>query len=248
MPRGSTASYAIKSPEPSEQEAFARFPTWMWRNVEVHDFVLWLRGHNERLPPERRVEFRGLDIYSLGSSIAAVLAYLDKNDPEGAKEARRRYGCLTPWQDEPAGYGRAVLYGSEACEPEVTGQLQALLNSRLDDLRHDGEAFFDAAQNARIVRAAEQYYRIMYEGSRESWNLRDRHMFETLQHLMRARPDAKAIVWAHNSHIGNAAATSMGWEGRIQHWRIVPHGLRRRCGGHRLRYRSRHGGGGRRVG
>ncbi|HEX3664038.1 MAG TPA: erythromycin esterase family protein [Rhizomicrobium sp.] len=204
-----------KSPEPSAAQAFARFPTWMWRNVQAHDFVLWLRAHNERLRSNQRVEFRGLDIYSLGSSIAAVLAYLDKNDPEGAKEARRRYGCLTPWQDEPARYGHAVLYGRKPCEPEVVAQLQDLLNSRLDRIRHDGEAFFDAAQNARIVRAAEQYYRIMYEGSRESWNLRDRHMFDTLQHLMSARTDAKAIVWAHNSHIGNAAATSMGWEGEF---------------------------------
>jgi len=204
-----------RTPEPSEQQAFARFPTWMWRNVEVHDFVLWLRTHNLRHAPDSCVEFRGLDIYSLGSSIAAVLAYLDKNDPESAKEARRRYGCLTPWQDEPAGYGRAVLYGRKPCEPEVAAQLQDLLNSRLERIRQDGEAFFDAAQNARIVRAAEQYYRIMYEGSRESWNLRDRHMFDTLQHLMAARPDAKAIVWAHNSHIGNAAATSMGWEGEF---------------------------------
>jgi erythromycin esterase-like protein len=204
-----------KSPEPSEEQAFARFPTWMWRNLEVHDFVGWLRTYNEERPPERRIEFRGLDIYSLGASIAAVLAYLDKNDPEGAQQARRRYGCLTPWQDEPARYGRAVLYGRETCEPQVVAQLQDLLNSRLDRLKHDGEAFFDVAQNARIVRAAEQYYRIMYEGSRESWNLRDRHMFDTLQHLMAARPNAKAIVWAHNSHIGNAAATSMGWEGEF---------------------------------
>jgi erythromycin esterase-like protein len=204
-----------KSPELSAERAFSRFPTWMWRNLEVHDFVLWLRAHNEAFAPEQRVEFRGLDIYSLGSSIAAVLAYLDKNDPEGAKEARRRYGCLTPWQDEPARYGRAVLYGRRPCEPEVVAQLQDLLNARLDGIRQDGEAFFDAAQNARIVRAAEQYYRIMYEGSRESWNLRDRHMFDTLQQLVTARPGAKAIVWAHNSHIGNAAATSMGWEGEF---------------------------------
>jgi len=204
-----------RDPEPSDEQAFARFPTWMWRNVEVHDFVLWLREHNERLPAAQRVEFRGLDIYSLGSSIAAVLAYLDKNDPEGAKEARRRYGCLTPWQDEPARYGRAVLYGRKPCAPEVAAQLQDLLNARLDRIKHDGEAFFDATQNARIVRAAEQYYRIMYEGSRESWNLRDRHMFDTLQHLMAVRSKAKAIVWAHNSHIGNAAATSMGWEGEF---------------------------------
>jgi erythromycin esterase-like protein len=204
-----------RKPELSEAKAFARFPTWMWRNIEVHDFAAWLRSHNERMAPSARVEFRGLDIYSLGSSIAAVLDYLDRNDPKAAKEARRRYGCLTPWQDEPARYGRAVLHGRETCEPEVTAQLQDLLHARLDLLKQDGEAFFDAAQNARIVRAAEQYYRIMYEGSRESWNLRDRHMFDTLQRLLNARPNAKAIVWAHNSHIGNAAATSMGWEGEF---------------------------------
>jgi erythromycin esterase-like protein len=202
-----------RDPEPSEAQAFARFPTWMWRNVDVHDFVLWLRAYNETRAGNARVEFRGLDIYSLGSSITAVLDYLDKNDPDAAKEARRRYACLTPWQDEPARYGRAVLHGRKTCEPEVTAQLQHLLDARLDLLNRGGEAFFDAAQNARIVRAAEQYYRIMYEGSRESWNLRDRHMFDTLQRLLNARPNAKAIVWAHNSHIGNAAATSMGWEG-----------------------------------
>jgi len=204
-----------RTPEPSEEQAFARFPTWMWRNVEVHDFVLWLRDHNERAAAAERVEFRGLDIYSLGSSMAAVLAYLDKNDPQAAKEARRRYGCLTPWQDEPARYGRAVLHGRKPCEPEVAAQLQDLLSARLDRITQGGEDFFDAMQNARIVRAAEQYYRIMYEGSRESWNLRDRHMFDTLQRLNAARADAKAIVWAHNSHIGNAAATSMGWEGEF---------------------------------
>jgi erythromycin esterase-like protein len=144
-----------------------------------------------------------------------VLNYLDKADPEAAREARRRYGCLTPWQDDPARYGRAVLRGKETCEKEVVAQLEALLTSRLGRAVRDGEAFFDAAQNARIVRAAEQYYRIMYEGSRESWNLRDRHMFDTLQHLLDARPNAKAIVWAHNSHIGNAAATEMGWSGEF---------------------------------
>src|ERR1051325_3924808 len=208
--------FVRRSLEPNEEQAFARFPTWMWRNLEVHDFVLWLRSHNEGIAADKRTEFRGLDIYSLGSSIAAVLQYLDKADPEAAKQARGRYGCLTPWQGDPSHYGRAVLRGLETCEQEVVAQLQALLMSRLDRLRQDGEAFFDAMQNARIVRAAEQYYRIMYEGSRESWNLRDRHMFDTLQLLIRHRgPDAKAVVWAHNSHIGNAAATSMGWEGEF---------------------------------
>jgi erythromycin esterase-like protein len=203
-------------PKAAHAEAFARFPTWMWRNIEVMAFVDWLRAHNEGLPAERRTSFHGLDVYSLGASIAAVLDYLDRVDPAAARDARRRYGCLTPWQDEPASYGRAVLYGArDTCEDEAVAQLSELLSHRLDYLRDDGEAFFDAAQNARIVRAAEQYYRIMYRGSRESWNLRDRHMFDTLQALLRHRGDGKAVVWAHNSHIGNAAATAMGWEGEF---------------------------------
>lgn len=199
----------------SEERAFARFPSWMWRNKEVHEFVDWLRAENEHRPKADRVEFRGLDIYSLQASIAEVLRYLDRIDPKAALEARGRYGCLTPWQSEPARYGHYAVMGGETCEAEVRSQLLSLLERRLDYMKHDGEIFFDAEQNARIVRAAEQYYRIMYEGSRESWNLRDRHMFDTLQALLRRRPRSKAIVWAHNSHIGNAAATSMGWEGEF---------------------------------
>ena len=205
------------APAISARQAFERFPTWMWRNEEVLAFLDWLRHRNESLPAERRTAFRGLDVYSLGASIEAVLAYLDKVDPNAASGARRRYGCLTPWQDEPADYGRAVLYGhKDSCEEAAIAQLNELLAHRLDYIRQDGEAFFDAAQNARIVRAAERYYRIMYRGSNESWNLRDRHMFDTLQTLLRAGgSQAKAVVWAHNSHIGNAAATAMGWHGEF---------------------------------
>ena len=202
-------------PDMSERQAFARFPSWMWRNQEVADFVHWLRHENEHRKPQDRVEFRGLDIYSLSASIEAVLFYLDRVDGQEARRARYRYGCLTPWQDSPAAYGRHTLMGGEICEREVSDQLVQLLQHRLDYAAKDGEPFFDAAQNARIVLAAEQYYRIMYQGSRESWNLRDRHMFETLHRLMAHRPKAKAIVWAHNSHVGNAAATSMGWEGEF---------------------------------
>jgi erythromycin esterase-like protein len=205
------------APAVSARQAFERFPTWMWRNEEVLAILDWLRHHNEGLPAERRTAFRGLDVYSLGASIEAVLAYLDKVDPNAAAGARRRYGCLTPWQDEPADYGRAVLYGrKDSCEEVAIAQLNELLAHRLDYMRQDGEAFFEAAQNARIVRAAERYYRIMYRGDNESWNLRDRHMFDTLQGLLRADgADAKAVVWAHNSHIGNAAATAMGWHGEF---------------------------------
>lgn len=200
-----------------DEETFARFPTWMWRNREFADFVDWMRGHNERLSAEDRVEFRGLDVYSMSASIAAVVDYLDRVDPEAAEAARRRYGCLTPWQAEPAHYGRAMLRGArDTCEDEVVAQLRALLEKRLEYVAADGEEFLSAAQNARIVRAAEQYYRIMYHGSTESWNLRDRHMFDTLQHVLDARgPDSKAVIWAHNSHIGNAAATAMGWQGEF---------------------------------
>ena len=198
-------------------EPFARFPTWMWRNTEVQAFADWLRDHNKSLPPEKSVSFHGLDIYSLSASIEAVLSYLDQVDPQARKIARRRYGCLTPWQDEPEAYGYGVLSGKiNSCENEAVAQLSDMLSKRLAHAQADSEAYFDAVQNARIVRAAEQYYRIMYRRSRESWNLRDRHMFETLQALLRRRgPSCRAVVWAHNSHIGNAAATAMGWQGEF---------------------------------
>jgi protein-L-isoaspartate(D-aspartate) O-methyltransferase len=192
---------------------FRRFPTWMWRNVEVDAFMEWLRAHNDPLPMERRCGFFGLDLYNLSASIAAVLAYLDQVDPEAAAAARERYGCLTPWQKDPAVYGRAVLGGRHAeCEPAVVDQLKALLSKQLDYARaEDGALFLDAAQNARLITAAERYYRIMYYGGAESWNLRDTHMFDTLTHLLEAHgPDAKAVVWAHNSHIGDARYTEMG--------------------------------------
>ena len=184
----------------------------MWRNKEVAGFIRWLRAHNEGLAGERRVEFRGLDIYSLGASINSVLHFLDKTDPAAAEAARHRYACLSPWQSDPARYGRAVLSGKDPCEDKAVEQLQQLLAARLDA---HADAGFDAVQNARVVRSAEQYYRAMYFGSNESWNLRDRHMFDTLKALFKVRPGAKAVVWAHNSHIGNAAATAMGWRGKF---------------------------------
>jgi protein-L-isoaspartate(D-aspartate) O-methyltransferase len=192
--------------------AFRRFPTWTWRNSDVEAFVEWLRGRNESVDPKRRAGFFGLDIYSLADSIAAVLAYLGKVDPEAAKVARERYGCLTPWQHDPAVYGRAVLSERyRECEADMVANLKDLLARRLDYAHHDGEQFFDAAQNARLAAAAERYYRALYYGSAESWNLRDRHMFDTLQRLLEHRGDgAKAVVWAHNSHVGDARFTDMG--------------------------------------
>jgi protein-L-isoaspartate(D-aspartate) O-methyltransferase len=192
---------------------FQRFPQWMWRNVEVMRFIDWMRQQNESAPElDRRAGFYGLDLYNMSGSIAAVLDYLDRVDPQAAAVARERYGCLTPWQKEPATYGRAVLTeGYRRCEQLVIAQCRELLQRRLEYVREDGESFLDAAQNARLIAAAERYYRIMYYGGAESWNLRDTHMFETLQHLLEARgPRSKAVVWAHNSHIGDARFTEMG--------------------------------------
>jgi erythromycin esterase-like protein len=208
----------VRQQQPSTwvEEGFKRFPTWMWRNQEVANFARWLRSHNDVLPSERRVEFRGLDVYSLGSSIQEVLGYLDRVDPQAASAARHRYGCLSPWHEEPAIYGHNVMLGEPSCESAVVEQLRALLDQRLEYLETDGDSFFNAERNARVVLAAEQYYRAMYQGSAESWNLRDRHMFDTLRALLEHRGDtAKAVVWAHNSHIGNAASTSMGWGGEF---------------------------------
>lgn len=202
---------------PRRGEAFVRFPTWMWRNVEVLAFADWLRGHNEPLPDYAKTSFCGLDVYSLSESIHSVLSYLDKVDPHEAADARWRYGCLTPWQDEPARYSRAVFHGEQSsCENSVVAQLHKLLEKRLSYLADDGEAWFDAVQNARIVHAAERYYRAMYQSSAASWNLRDRHMFNTLEAVIAHRgPGTKAVVWAHNSHIGDASATAMGWNGEF---------------------------------
>lgn len=213
----------LRGPRPKLGEPFVRFPTWMWRNEEMLGFVDWLRGHNARLPEKDRVSLRGLDVYSLGESIHAVIEYLESHDVPAADRARQRYGCLTPWQAEPQLYGRAVEWSrmGKKCEDAVVEQLRELLARRMDWAARDGEAFFDAERNARIVRAAEQYYRSIYRGAAESWNLRDRHMFETLQALMAHHHDARAVVWAHNSHVGNASATAMGWRGEFNIGELV---------------------------
>jgi protein-L-isoaspartate(D-aspartate) O-methyltransferase len=201
----------------SEWTAFARFPQWMWRNNEVRAFVDWLREHNADHEPEQRIAFYGLDLYSLYSSIQQVLDYLDDVDPAAAKVARERYGCLTPWQADPATYGRAALTGHyRSCENDVAVMLAGILARRRDYALRDGERYLDAVQNARLVANAERYYRIMYYGSRASWNLRDTHMFETLNTLLDCHgSDSKAIIWAHNSHVGDAAATEMSIRGEF---------------------------------
>jgi erythromycin esterase-like protein len=195
-----------------EDRAFERFPTWMWRNAEVDDFVRWLREHNSPRPYEQMTGFFGLDLYNLDASMRAVIDFLEREDPEAAKIARRRYGCLEPWADHPATYGRmAIFEGYTRCQVPVTEMMRDLMKRNFDCLSAECDEWLDAAANARLVKNAEAYYRVMYEGAAESWNLRDTHMFETLIQLLQAKgPRSKAIVWAHNSHIGNAAHTDMG--------------------------------------
>ncbi|MBW3560310.1 MAG: erythromycin esterase family protein [Proteobacteria bacterium] len=204
--------YVRGRPAPADTEPpFKRFPTWMWRNTEVAGLVAWLRAHNAELPFERRTGFHGLDLYNLGSSITEVLAYLDKTDPEAAAEARVRYGCLTPWAAEPARYGRRALSeGYSRCERAVVQMCQDLLQRQRAD-GHDDD-LLDASANARLIASAERYYRVMYYGDEDSWNLRDTHMADTLDQLLQTRgPHSKAVVWANNSHIGDARETDMGW-------------------------------------
>jgi erythromycin esterase-like protein len=201
-----------RSVREGEEAAFERFPTWMWRNTDVDAFIRWLRGHNQGRAYESMAGFYGLDLYNLASSMRAVIDFLEQQDPEAAKLARRRYGCLEPWADNPARYGAvAMSEGYGRCEAGVMQMLTELMQRRFDCLSQECDEWLDAAANARLVKNAEAYYRVMYQGSAESWNLRDTHMFETLCQLLDAKgPRAKAIVWAHNSHIGNAAFTHMG--------------------------------------
>lgn len=205
---------ALRRP-PAQWQAFARFPAWMWRNEEVRAFVHWLRAHNQGLPPERRVGFHGLDLYSMYTSIAQVLQYLDAVDPASGRIARERYGCLAPWRSAPLVYGRAALSGRyRACEDDVVATLRDLLDKRAAYTQDHDDRFLDAVRNAQLVVNAERYYRAMYHGSAESWNLRDEHMFDTLRALLGSRgPGARAVVWAHNSHIGDASATAMAARG-----------------------------------
>jgi protein-L-isoaspartate(D-aspartate) O-methyltransferase len=202
---------------PLREAAFSRFPTWMWRNRETRDFVAWLAAHNGPLAADKQVSLHGLDLYSLNNSIGAVLGYLQRTDPAAAESARVRYACFSPWEMDPATYGRAAVSGRlRSCEDDAVRVMTDLLTQRLEYLAHDGDSFFDAERNAAVVREAERYYRTMYYGSRESWNLRDRHMFDTLQAILTHKgPHAKAVVWAHNSHVGNAAATEMGVRGEF---------------------------------
>ncbi|HST87771.1 MAG TPA: erythromycin esterase family protein [Ktedonobacterales bacterium] len=213
---------------------FARFPTWMWRNTVVLDFARWLRAHNDALPPDqaaRKAGFYGLDLYSLYTSIAAVVAYLDQVDPDAAARARERYACFEQFGTDAQTYGLLTGYSQgETCEQDAIQQLVELQRKAPDYAKRDGilaeDEYFFAERNATVVKNAEEYYRAMYHGRVNTWNLRDTHMADTLDalvaHLDRvyAGP-SKVVVWAHNSHLGDARATEMGRGGEVNLGQLV---------------------------
>jgi erythromycin esterase-like protein len=202
--------------------AFERWPTWMWANREVVELVEWLRSHNHGKAAERQVGFYGLDVYSLWDSMRAVTEYLDRIDPRLAAGARRAYNCFEPYAEDVQDYARATALVPTSCEDEAVAVLRAL-RARAPEFRADGqEGYFNAEQNALVAKNAELYYRTMVRGGPGSWNVRDRHMVETLDRLMQHHgPTAKAIVWEHNTHIGDATFTDMARAGMVNVGQLV---------------------------
>jgi erythromycin esterase-like protein len=204
--------------------AFERWPTWMWANKEVVELTHWLRRHNDRLPDEQKISFYGLDVYSLWDSLYQVLGYLGKHAPSSLPAARHAFQCFEPFGEDVQEYARATRWVDASCEDEVVAMLSALRHSA-HSYPHDRESYFNAEQNALVVRSAEHYYRTMVQGGPRSWNIRDRHMSETLQRLMRHHgAHAKAIVWEHNTHVGDARFTDMADEGMFNIGQLVREG------------------------
>ncbi|MGB9933556.1 erythromycin esterase family protein [Haloarcula amylolytica] len=202
-------------------KAFERWPTWMWANWEVLEFLDWLEVHNQTRAEAERIGFYGLDVYSLFESMEAVVDYLEDVDPDAAAEARAAYRCFEPYGDDAQEYARALRMVPETCEEEVVEMLARLRDqvTAYDDGRDD---YFNAEQNALVAKNAEQYYREMVRGDVDSWNIRDRHMVETLERLQAHHgPGSKGIIWAHNTHVGDARATDMEAQGRLNVGQLV---------------------------
>jgi erythromycin esterase-like protein len=202
--------------------AFERWPTWMWANAEVVELAEWLRRHNDGRPQEQKAGFYGLDVYSLWESLYAVMAYLHRTQPDALPAAWRALRCFEPYAEDVQEYAQATQFVPHGCEDEVVTLLQELRRHAAEHRADDREAYFTAEQNALVLKDAEAYYRAMIRGGPESWNVRDRHMAETLGRLMRHHgPAAKAIVWEHNTHVGDARYTDMADEGMVNVGQLV---------------------------
>jgi len=206
---------------------FDRWPTWMWANREVVDFTRWLRSYNADLPAAERVGFYGLDVYSLWDSLQETLDYMQRFQPDHAESARQAFRCFEPYAEDPQQYARATRLVPDSCEDDVVRLLADLRSAATDAAAgRNSEAHFNAEQNALTAAGAEAYYRAMVRGGPESWNLRDRHMFETLRrlvdfHTSRAGTPAKAVVWEHNTHVGDARWTDMAGAGMLNVGQLV---------------------------
>jgi erythromycin esterase len=202
--------------------AFTRWPTWMWANREVVELAEWLRAHNDARPPAKQVGFYGLDVYSLWESMAAVIEYLERVDPDAANAARRAYACFDPYGEDVQEYARATVMVPASCEDEVVTMLRALRAKAPDSPDDSLDGYFSAEQNALVAQNAERYYRTMVRGGATSWNVRDNHMVDTLERLMAHHGGAsKAIVWEHNTHIGDARFTDMTRQGMVNVGQLV---------------------------
>ncbi len=202
--------------------AFERWPTWMWANREVVAFIEWLNDFNRERDVAERVGFYGLDVYSLWDSMRAVVTYLHSVDPQLAADARRAYNCFEPYAEDAQAYARATAMVPASCEDDVVEVLKALHTRAPRYIEGGNEEFFNAEQNALVARNAELYYRTMIRGGPSSWNVRDRHMVETLTRLARHHGSrAKAIVWEHNTHIGDARYTDMASAGMVNVGQLV---------------------------
>ncbi|HYT95362.1 MAG TPA: erythromycin esterase family protein [Gemmataceae bacterium] len=196
--------------------AFERWPTWMWANEEIVSLVGWLRRHNDGLPAEKKVGFYGLDVYSLWDSLYSVLGYLRRIDPAALPAAWEAFRCFEPYGEDVQEYARATRLVPTSCEDEVIHLLREVRSKAPHYRAEDREDYFHAEQNALVLKNAEAYYRAMVRGGPDSWNVRDRHMAETLDRLMKHHgPGAKAIVWEHNTHIGDARCTDMADDGMV---------------------------------
>lgn len=202
-----------KDPSAKLIECFHRWPSWMWANEEVAELLKWLRDYNQNLHDPDKIGFYGLDVYSLWQSLETTIKYLKKNDKKLMESALDAYECFEPYLPDAQNYARAAAFNNESCEKEVVNLL-ADIRTKTNAYEKDPEGYFNAEQNALIVKNAEHYYRTMIQGSSASWNIRDKHMAETLERLLRLHgKNAKAIIWAHNTHIGDARATSMARAG-----------------------------------
>jgi erythromycin esterase len=190
---------------------YDRWPTWMWANSAVRAAMAWLRDHNSGLPPRRRVGFHGLDVYSLHRSMREVVRWLREHEPDHAAAALEAYACFEPYGPDPFTYARATRWVPESCEDAVVEVLRGMCERHgAEDEGSDAEERFVAEQNAAVVAGAERYYRAAARGGPDSWNVRDVHMADTLDRILAHHgADAKGVVWAHNTHVGDARATDM---------------------------------------